>query len=337
MTSRDFLKYRSVWLGIAMIGIVWFHSEYEFSLPFINELKPFAYGGVDICFFASGIGCYFSLSKDPDPYRFLKRRFSRIFPMYLCFMALWIPFMALTDEMGIGVALGNLFAVQTFTGSGGDFNWYICATLLFYIFAPYLKSAVDQAKGAVGPMLILTALLLISVPFWGSAAYIIFMTRLPVFFVGILFGKRCFGGKPFSVRSMAVYICIAAFGALALDACMDYCYRTSPAYLWDYGLYWYPFLLITPGLCIAISLVMGLLERWKVGRWLVLVLTKIGDYSYEICLMHILVFDVLEYMHLYNYRPKVFYFSIPCMAVGCVALRYAVRMLQKWTKGLQRV
>lgn len=337
MTSKDFLKYRSVWLGLAMIGIVWYHSEYEFSLPYINALKSFVYGGVDICFFASGIGCYFSLAKDPDPYRFLKRRFSRIFPMYLCFMALWIPFMALTDEMSIGVALGNLFAVQSFTGLGGDFNWYICATLLFYIFAPYFKNAVDQAKSVWGSILLLAALLLISVPFWNSSAYIIFMTRLPIFFVGILFGKRCFDGKAFSVRSIIVYILVAAVSLFALDACLDYFRSTNPGYLWYYGLYWYPFLLITPGLCIGISLVMVLLERWKVGRWLVQVLAKIGDYSYEVCLMHILVFDVLEYMHLYNYRPKVFCFSIFCMVAGCVALRYVVRMLQKWTKGLQRV
>ena len=337
MTSKDFLKYRSVWLGIAMIGIVWFHSEYTFLLPFVNGLKPFAYGGVDICFFASGIGCYFSLSKDPDPYRFLKRRFSRIFPMYLCFMALWIPFMALTDEMSLGVAIGNLFAVQTFTGSGGDFNWYICATLLFYIFAPYLKSAVDQAKGKAAPLLILGALLLISVPFWDSSAYIIFMTRLPVFFAGILFGKRCYGDRTFSAGSIVMYVSIAVIGALGLNACMDYCHRTDAAYMWDYGLYWYPFLLITPGLCFAVSWSMKLLDRTKPGSWVVRILDKIGEYSYELCLIHILVFDALEYLHLYNYRPKVFYFSIPCMVVGCVTLRYTVRLLKKWTKGLQWV
>lgn len=337
MTSKEFLKYRSVWLGLAMVGIVWYHSGYEFPFPFINGLKPFVYGGVDVCFFASGIGCYYSLSKDPDPYRFLKRRFSRIFPMYLCFMALWIPFMALTDEMSMGVALGNLFAVQTFTGSGGDFNWYICATLLFYILAPYLKCAVDQAKGKTGPLLLLGALLLISVPFWGSAAYIIFMTRLPIFFVGILFGKRCYSGKDFTPGSIAAYVAIAAVSILGLDACMDYCYRTSASYLWDYGLYWYPFLLITPGLCAVVSWIMKWLDRTKPGHWVVWILEKIGDYSYEVCLMHILVFDALEYFHLYNYRPKVFYFSIPCMAVACVALRYAVRLLKKWTKKLQKV
>ena len=333
MKTSDLLKYRNVWLGLAMIGIVWYHSAYEFSLGFVNGIKPYVYGGVDICLFASGIGCYFSLNKDPDPYRFIRRRFSRIFPMYLCFMALWIPFMALTDEMTPAVALGNLFAVQSFTGLGHDFNWYICATLLFYFFAPYMKSAVDNTRSHFSPFLLLAALLLITIPFWGSTAYIIFIVRIPIFYIGILFGRLCATRIALSRRSLLVLFLISIAGMLGLTQCVTYCHHhDASSLLWEYGLYWYPFILITPGFCAAVSFLSQQLSRNKYSKLLLLPLEKIGQYSYEVCLMHILVFDALEYLHLYNYRPKVFYFSIPCMAVGCVLLRFAVRFLQKLTK-----
>jgi len=44
-----------------------------------------------------------------------------------------------------------------------------------------------------------------------------------------------------------------------------FCLKT-PDNLWSYGLYWYTFVLIMPGLCIAISQMMFFWGKFRVGR-----------------------------------------------------------------------
>ena len=83
-------KFRNMWIGIAMLWILFFHSGFWVASDSLRFLKNVGYGGVDICLFASGIGCYFSLEKDPDSLRFLKRRLKRLGPTYFCFIIPWL-------------------------------------------------------------------------------------------------------------------------------------------------------------------------------------------------------------------------------------------------------
>ena len=55
MKTSDILKYRSAWLGFAMLWIVWCHwGVYPGFYP-IAFLKNMGYGGVDICLLASAM------------------------------------------------------------------------------------------------------------------------------------------------------------------------------------------------------------------------------------------------------------------------------------------
>ena len=91
MRYRDIIKYRSVWMGAAIIWVVFFHIPEILDVTWLAFVKKLGYGGVDLCLFASGVGCFYSLQKDPDPGRFIVRRFWRLAPVYLLFMAFWIP------------------------------------------------------------------------------------------------------------------------------------------------------------------------------------------------------------------------------------------------------
>ena len=64
MKTKDYFQYRSVWMGVAIIFIVFFHSEMTFDNIIVETIREFGYGGVDIFQFVSGIGCYYSLQKD---------------------------------------------------------------------------------------------------------------------------------------------------------------------------------------------------------------------------------------------------------------------------------
>ena len=73
MKSNEILKFRSLWMGIAILMVVYFHSYFFITffkdinsnnfVSVLKELKTFSYGGTDIFLFASGIGCWFSLNK----------------------------------------------------------------------------------------------------------------------------------------------------------------------------------------------------------------------------------------------------------------------------------
>ena len=59
MTIKETIRFRSVWMILAMLWIILFHSELSFEFEVFKYIKTIGYGGVDIFLFASGIGCYF--------------------------------------------------------------------------------------------------------------------------------------------------------------------------------------------------------------------------------------------------------------------------------------
>ena len=335
MTAKAFLKYRNVWIGCAMLWIVWFHIKLESVGSVLTYAKSIGYGGVDICLFASGLGCWFSLQKDPDAYRFMKRRFARLMPTYLCFIVFWILFRQLTDPIPKIAILGNLLGIQNFTGQGHYFNWYICAVFLLYFLAPFLCGIAEKTESRLQQLAFVILLVLFSVPFWCADTYIVTVSRLAIFYVGILFGKLC-SQEALTKRLIAVSLAVLVVGLIVLYLFCAYFHDK----LWSYGLYWYPFILITPGLCILISFVMQALDKTKPGRWIIRCLEKIGTFSFEVYLVHILVFDVLQYMtegSLLPDRPYIWLGSLALIVMLCIGLRRltdtAQSLLRKITKG----
>lgn len=94
-------KERSAIIGCAMIWIVLYHARIDIPFKLYNFITSIGYGGVDICIFASGIGCYYSLSKSADIVEFIKRRFARLLPPYWCFLPFWIFYKMLNSEITV--------------------------------------------------------------------------------------------------------------------------------------------------------------------------------------------------------------------------------------------
>lgn len=319
MYLKDLLKYRNAWLGVAMLWIILFHTNFVFDTEFLRLLKGSGYGGVDICLFASGIGCYYSLSSDPDAARFLKRRVKRIMPTYWVFIVFWLIYRYKINNFESFMAIGNIFAVQNFTGRGNDFNWYISAILLFYILTPYFKRLVDRLS-FVSNILVVGLLVLFSLPFWKTATFIITVTRLPIYYLGVLAGKLCRQDK----KMKPVYWCFIPVVFVAGVVMLRLHLRMDTALLWYHGLYWYPFILITPPLCIAISYIAYYMEKIKVFSWLVKGISLVGKYSFEVYLVHILLIDII--LSLIPKVPKdevslVWVGGAACLFLACYLLR----------------
>lgn len=287
MKIDSIIKHRSSWMGIAILWVILFHANIEFPYGVLNEIKVIGYGGVDIFMFASGMGCYFSLSRDNDVLSFLKRRFMRIMPIYWCFIVVWLIYKSQYIELTVGSVIGNVLCVQYFTELGNDFNWYISAIWLLYLLAPALKSLVDNIDSLKKGLLYVGLIILVTIPFI-KGSFLIMVTRVPIFFMGMCLAKM--GYKDIKIRKRDILL----IGSVALIGffILEYFIKKHYDLLWPFGLWWYPFILMTPGLCIGISYIIMCISKYKLGNMIKRIIEKIGESSFELYLVHIFVYDI---------------------------------------------
>lgn len=286
LSFEDFFKYRNVWMAFAILWVMLFH--FPIPLPAVfSPIKDFGYGGVDIFLFASGIGCFFSLRADADIKRFLCRRARKILPMQIIFLFFYVVFTWLTGSIRVVEIIGNVFGAGLFGNLDNQFNWYIGAMWACYLIAPVLKSFADQSK-PIQNLLILLGLLLTSTVFFGQYQ-LIFWTRLPIFFLGMVAAAHS-AEKKYITLSDA----IGAIAAMLLGiALLCLCFLKWNNFMWSYGLWWYPFILITPGLTLLISWAASLLSKTKC-RAVVGLMDRLGKHTFPLYLSHIFMFSVWQ-------------------------------------------
>lgn len=291
MQLKTLYKHRSVWMGIAILVIVFYHVELVIPNMLIATFKKIAYGGVDIFIFASGLGAYFSYTKDFDATAFLIRRFKRLAPIYIPFIVIWNLYRYFGGDFPINAAIGNFFALQGFTGLGNEFSWYITCLMVVYILTPFFGGLVKKMNRPHSYFLFAIFLFIISIPFWDTWGGIIIVSRLPIYVIGMYFAKWSEDDK-IRLKSKLAFVLIAAMVVGMMLLLLFF--KKYDIYLWDYGLYWYPFIFITPGVCIFISVFAEVLGKIKFGRIILNILKKIGEYSFEIFLLHAMCLDIYQ-------------------------------------------
>ena len=291
MKLDKIIKYRSVWMAFAILWVILFHSMVKIPNSTLDFIKSIGYGGVDIFIFASGLGCYYSLSKDSDPNRFLKRRFDKLMPTFWCFLTVFIIYKKLHKGIGISAIIGNILCIQTFTFKGNSFNWYICCIWLFYFLAPYIYSHTNRIKKNLSAVSYILLLLLFSIPFVRCNNLIIMITRLPLFFMGMYCAKLSMKKNYTLSKPMIISLIISMVIGLII---LKYCYIHYEKYLWSYGLHWYPFILIVPGLCICISFLCSIIENKNIGKRIINFMNFVGKNTFELYLVHTFIFEIVS-------------------------------------------
>ena len=321
MYFKDFLCHRKVWLGFAIVWIILYHLPFALPIGVFDWVKNIGYGGVDICLFASGIGCYYSLSSNSDVGVFIKKRFNRVMPTYWIFIVFWLVYKFVIGEFGWKMAIGNFFAVQYITGNGNEFNWYITAIIIFYFLAPYFKIIADK-KSLVLQISFLTFLVGITIAFWNSTNIIITTVRLIIFYIGMIFGSVCKSDTKVSRWHICFGVLMLVAGLLILRIFLKSDNR------WSYGLYWYPFILITPPLCMVISLIASLFDKTRVTKPIFKFLSLCGEYSFELYLIHILLISIISMVIT---KFNLVSFTWVAWLVGLIALVILCFLLKKAT------
>ncbi len=276
----NFFKYRNVWMFFAIIWVVLFHLPIE--LPsFLSGIKTFGYGGVDIFLFASGIGCYFSLSKNSNIKQYLSRRIAKIMPMQILFLIIYFS----AKSISITEIIGNISGMGFFAGLKNQFNWYIGAMWACYLLAPIFKNIVSRAK-TISIISVFLILILVSIVYFNQFQ-LIFWARLPIFWMGFVVAE--ISKRKSSVTLLDIIISsFCFFIGLILLFLSFYKFEN---FLWAYGFWWYPFILITPGLTLLISIIFNWISGKGCG-FIVKHLDKFGQHTFPLYLSHIFIFDI---------------------------------------------
>ena len=276
-------RYREELKGIAILWVIFFHALIPLT-GLLYHIQKIGYGGVDIFFFLTGYGLYYSLEKNGNIRAYWGRRMRRILPAYLPFIFCWIlvmfPRYQLSTVQAIRSGMGNLLLLGYWFTVPKTFNWYIGGLTLFLLLAPLFHGLLS---GSGKPAKTFFFLLCVSVGLGfccvGLDQYMA-ISRLPVFLLGMAFAMPL---RPFQVSpgvKRGLYMLSFGVGIFILLLC----FARYPELLLTYAMYWHPFALITPPLCIGLAY---LFHKGEKIRGIFLPLRLFGEASFEIYLFNI--------------------------------------------------
>lgn len=210
-------KHRSSLMGIAIILVVLFHAPHIFPDTFFNLVQSQGNLGVDIFFLISGIGLFFSWTKNPDASQFLKKRFLRILPTYLIVAVVWHFYYCVYKEFhfsaeGIWQFLYRVTNLR-FWFEGDLTDWYIPSILAFYLLVPPFYAFLKNTKSRFA-FVFLLAILTLGLNLSPArdmhiGRLLIVINRLPIFLLGLTLGK--FVQKKTVLPKYSVIFCMIIF------------------------------------------------------------------------------------------------------------------------------
>ncbi len=191
-------KSRGILLGFATIIVAFFHSfsyhfenitSNKFLLDLLYFLRKSGNVGVEIFLFLSAVGLYFSFSKDKNTKGFYKKRILRILPSILIVGTIYY----LYKQVSFITYLKNITFISFFTSGVRDL-WYFALIIILYLLYPLLYKIINEKKlkGLIGLILVVigSTILLYNFDIGLYNNIEIALTRIPVFLIGIYFGKK---------------------------------------------------------------------------------------------------------------------------------------------------
>lgn len=304
-------RYRNEIKGCAILWVVFFHARLGLE-GLLYQVQRIGYGGVDIFFFMSGFGLFYSLEKDADLGRYLKRRGERLLPAYLPFCLMWLAVMLPMYGYGIAgsarIAMSNLSMLGFMTGAEQYINWYTGALLVSLILAPFFHAVLKCGKNYwLRAVLLIAILFAVGIGYIGEKRYMA-ISRLPVFALGMIFAGCELKEKQLK-RVLPVLGCMAVAALFVLYKCLD----GYTELLVTYAMYWHPFVVITPVLCLAMGWIFSRLPA-EVGK----PIRFLGEASFEIFLFNVWYEVLGAKLGLTSTPMECLLWSIGTIVAGCL-------------------
>lgn len=308
-------KYRSQIMAIAILWIAVLHATMWFPIEIINWIKLIGQGGVDIFLFISSFGLYYAFQKGTSNKEFITKRILRIIPYFLPIALFRWYYMDYSFTNGL-----LLVSTMSFWVLGDRSMWYVSAIIPLYILTPFY---LQKIKGHERLATIITVVVtLLCGYFFFNTNVIVFVARIPVFFLGFLAGKYSFEKKEITTKALLVHL----VGMVIGFAILRYSFQFGEEVLWGYGLYWYPFLLISWPLCILIGYFFALTDKIKF-TFLSTTFDKIGRVTFEFYLLHELIIKIVS--NIISVAPQYNHYGI-VLNVLILFITYYVAKYYHW-------
>ena len=317
--------YRNAVYGVAAIWIVLFHGiilkgvELPAQLRFLTDTFQLGNISVDIFLLLSGIGLYFSFSKDGRVLRFYYKRIVRVWLPYLLMAAPFYVYVYFFWVKKPLVFIQAFFTVNYWTGERKPVEfWYVSAILVFYLIYPLIYKAIFYSgKGSLlRTVLLAAASMAVCFVLWYCArdAYDFLekiLPRLTVFIIGCYLGKPVKEKKSFSVIWVILGVAIIA-AAYPLYA------RGGLSGIWRryYGC------LTGIALTFVLSQAFAALSKLKLDRFFAF----FGGFSLEIYIATIIARVIFYISPLYTGDLFGRYLIVSAAAIGAA---YLVSLIQK--------
>ena len=280
-------------MGVASVIVVLLHFFVELypdlHIPGVTAILGRGNVGVDIFLLVSGMGLWFSMSKDTDAKRFWNKRIHRVLlPTLAVTILYWLWFDLIHQKNGIIRLLLDWTGLSFWT-HGVTTVWYVSFILFCYLCYPLIfkmqkknRNLVLVLAAAMVAMLCVTALFMPEV----YDRYEIALTRIPVFLIGSYLGEYLLNKQlPESsklVLNLYTFISVIAFAASIMVIGQNH---TIGVMLYRYG---------SGGIGILICFVVcWVLEKWTI-KGISGFLKYWGAVSLELYLIHVMIRNVVH-------------------------------------------
>lgn len=285
-------RYRTYIMGVAMICIMLFHQGW-ITQP-LGLFQLYGCHGVDIFFFVSGFGVYFSLQKH-TLWDFYKRRIKRLLPLCIFCGGL---------KLGLFLTGYDIFYsedMSILTLFGIDL-WFLFDIWIFYLLSPLLLGLLK--KHGIIVMLCSFFIAIGGSVFMETPTFFRFgIVRIPVFLLGMMVA----GGKlKISSRELsggAIFV-LLAFGYKILS--MEYHFLIET----------YRYLFFCGGACFVCYVLFHtapFLQRIKAMK----ALEFVGRHSLELYLWHEYIYNCIYHLKLSPYLSFLVAFSLSIIIAYC--------------------
>lgn len=282
-------KYRTQLMGLAMLLILIFHTGIDVnSVNIIRSIKDIGDVGVDIFLLLSGMGLYFSYSKNNNKKYFYKKRALRILPTYIPVAIVWYCAYAIVSKGNIT----DIFLGITTLGFWIKDNmtwWFISAILVLYIFTPFYLDFMNKnpKRNTIISSLFFIALglLIRFTSLYNILGYLlIFIGRIPIFIIGFYIGNIIINKEEISLNSKMIYF--FAIVSLIISLLI-----VNPNFIYiTFTLKYYVYIPLSLGICLFTS---KILDKFSDNKFKLL--TFLGMYSLEMYLFHEKILWILSF------------------------------------------
>ena len=296
-------------MGVATLLILLCHAAPNgVTLPlFFDKLFGLGNIGVDVFFFLSGVGLFFSIKKRKISFfRWYIRRYKRILIPYFIIAIPWYGSRVFfTDDTIVNFVL-NLTTVSFWLEHKGA--WFVAALVPLYLVSPFFYKLVNNGQGIIFLFLVILICTFCDkiIPSYGVFLNVNFVLhRLPCFFIGLFSGSYILNKKKINFFSFLISVlCL-----IILLKCMHSVNLISEGYIW-------------PSIFILIPFCCCIFNNFKkVGVFFVL----LGKISLESYLMNICLGNLLKTCNYLGHSSFTYLFLI--LILGTIIAYFVNRLV----------